>query len=112
MYPALDEGRLSGCITTREVTEVPRNEWAHPTVREMARSCPLENTISPDSGVIEALSRVSRAGTSRLLVVEGNQLVRIVTLKDRLQFFALKVDLEGHRGTEKGIWTGRRSDVT
>ena len=81
-------------------------------MREMARSCPLENTISPDAGVTEALSRMSRAGTSRLLVVEGNQLVRMLTLKDLLQFFALKVGLEGHRGTEKGIWTGRRSDVT
>ncbi|MCX6095539.1 MAG: CBS domain-containing protein [Candidatus Bipolaricaulota bacterium] len=78
----------------------------------MARSCPLENTISPDAGVTEALSRMSRAGTSRLLVMEGNQLVRIMTLKDVLQFFALKVGLEGRRGTEKGIWTGRRSDVT
>jgi hypothetical protein len=26
MYPAPDEGRLSGCITTREVTELPPNE--------------------------------------------------------------------------------------
>jgi CBS domain-containing protein len=68
----------------------------------MARSCPLENTISPDAGVTEALSRVSRAGTSRLLVVEGNQLVRIVALKDLRRFFALKVDLEGRQGMKNG----------
>jgi CBS domain-containing protein len=37
---------------------------------------------------------MSRSGTSRLMVVENERLVGIITLKDLLRFLALKVELE------------------
>ena len=36
----------------------------------------------------------SRTGASRLMVVEGDRLLGILTLKDLLRFFALKMELE------------------
>jgi CBS domain-containing protein len=41
-----------------------------------------------------ALSRMSRTHASRLLVVDGERLVGILTLKDLLEFFSLKIELE------------------
>jgi len=102
MYPIIDEGKFSGCITTRDVKAIPRHEWAQHTVRELAGTCSVDNTISPDADATEALARMTRTGTSRLMVVQGDALVGILTLKDLLQFFALKVDLEGRQGMEKG----------
>lgn len=95
MYPVVEEGRLLGCVTARKVKEVPRQEWAGRTVNELAASCSPENTISPDADSTEALSLMNRTGNSRLMVVEDGRLVGILTLKDLLQFLALKVDLEG-----------------
>jgi CBS domain-containing protein len=43
---------------------------------------------------MEALSTMSRTRNSRLLVVDGDRLVGVITLKDLLQFLSLKLDLE------------------
>jgi hypothetical protein len=40
------------------------------------------------------LSHMSRTGASRLLVVDGDRLLGILSLKDLLKFFALKMELE------------------
>jgi CBS domain-containing protein len=37
---------------------------------------------------------MSRTGTSRLLVKEGDRLVGVVSLKDMLQFLSLRVELD------------------
>ena len=37
---------------------------------------------------------MSQSGASRLLVVENGRLVGLVSLKDLLEFFSLKVELE------------------
>jgi hypothetical protein len=42
---------------------------------------------------------MQRLGCSRLLVMEGEHLLGIVTLKDLLRFLNLKLDLEGADGS-------------
>jgi Zn-dependent protease/predicted transcriptional regulator len=93
MFPVLSGDKLVGCITTRQVKEIPRENWAHETIREAAGACSSENTISSDTDAIKALSNMNQSGHSRLLVVDHGQLVGIVTLKDLLDFFSLKVEL-------------------
>ena len=43
---------------------------------------------------LEALSRMSRTGASRLMVVDEDRLLGILSLKDLLRFFSLKMELE------------------
>ncbi len=95
LFPVVDGGKLLGCVTTRQVRELPREEWDRQTVGSIAVACSPENTVTPDTDAIEALARMSRTGASRLMVVEGDQLVGILALKDLLRFLALKVELEG-----------------
>jgi Zn-dependent protease/predicted transcriptional regulator len=94
MFPVVENGQLVGCVTTREVKEVPRDQWNQRTVGEIAGSCGSSNTVSRYTDAMEALSLMRNTGNSRLMVLDGNQLVGLVTLKDLLQFFALKIDLE------------------
>lgn len=63
----------------------------------LALRCGPENTVRPGADAMEALSRMSRTGASRLMVVDGDRLLGILTLKDLLQFFALKMELEEGR---------------
>jgi signal-transduction protein with cAMP-binding, CBS, and nucleotidyltransferase domain len=42
---------------------------------------------------MQALSLMSRTGTSRLLVAEDGRLLGILALKDLLKFFSLKMEL-------------------
>ena len=95
MFPVVDDaGRLLGCVTARQVRDLPRDEWDRQTVGSLAARCNPENTVRADTDAMEALSRMSRTGVSRLMVVDGDRLLGILTLKDLLRFFSLKMELE------------------
>lgn len=94
MYPIVEDGRLTGCVTLRQLKEVPHDRWGTVTIREVARPCSPEMNIPPDTDALQALSIMNRTGSSRLMVVEGERLVGIIALKDLLQFLSLKLSLE------------------
>jgi Zn-dependent protease/CBS domain-containing protein len=98
MFPVVDDsGRLLGCVTSRQVRALPRDEWERQTVGALAERCSPENTIQAGTDAMEALSRMSRTGISRLMVVDGDRLLGILSLKDLLSFFSLKMELEEPR---------------
>lgn len=95
MFPVVEDGRrLIGCVTSRQVKEFSRDEWPSKTVGEIADSCSADNRVGPDEDAMKALSTMNRTGSSRLMVVEGERLVGILTLKDMLNFLSLKIEME------------------
>ncbi len=95
MFPVSGDGNLAGCVTSQQIREIPREQWEQRSVQDVLVPCSRETTISPDTDALEALSIMNRTGNSRLMVVEGEHLVGIVTMKDMLKFLNLKIDLEG-----------------
>ncbi|MDO8473242.1 MAG: site-2 protease family protein [Dehalococcoidia bacterium] len=93
MFPVVDGDRLAGCVTLQKVRDVPKAEWNVRTVGEIAGGCSPDNTIGPNADAMEALGQMSRGQLSRLMVVEGDKLVGIITLKDMLQFLSVKLEL-------------------
>jgi Zn-dependent protease/predicted transcriptional regulator len=94
LYPVVENGRLVGCVTTREIKEIPRDEWRQRTVGSAARPCSGDNTVSADDDAMKALSIMKRSTASRLMVVDGDRLIGVLGLKDLLDFFSLKMELE------------------
>jgi CBS domain-containing protein len=95
MFPVVEgSDKLIGCITTKQLEGVPRDEWGLKTVKELASQCSPENSIGPEADAIKALSLMARTGLGRLIVIEGNRLVGVITLKDMLKFLSLKLELE------------------
>ncbi len=94
LYPIVDNGHVTGCVTTQQVKQVPREQWDSVTVADIAQECTPENTISYDSDAMDALARMNRNGISRLMVLDGEELVGVLSLKDLLGFLSLKVELE------------------
>jgi Zn-dependent protease/CBS domain-containing protein len=98
MFPVVDDaGRLLGCVTAGHVRALPREDWERQTVGAVADKCSPENTVQANTDAMEALSRMSRTGASRLMVVDGDRLLGILSLKDLLRFFSLKMELEEPR---------------
>jgi Zn-dependent protease len=96
LFPVVDGDRLVGCVTTRQVKELPREEWGRTSVGALAAECTGENSIRPDADAMQALSRMSGGRVSRLMVVDDTgRLVGILALKDLLAFLSLKIELEG-----------------
>jgi len=94
MFPVLDGGRLIGCISTREVKEIPSEQWHRQRVEDYLLPCSHDNTVVPGMDAVDALSKMNQTGTSRLMVVENGMLVGIITLKDIMRFLSLRLDLE------------------
>ena len=111
MFPVTDEGLLLGCVTTRDVQLVPRDEWDQRTVGEIVKPCVEENTILRGIDAMQALSTMSRNGASRLMVVENSHLEGILSLKDLLKFISLKVELEEGNGEIRKNPLARQDEV-
>ncbi len=98
MFPVVtdSEKHLAGCVSTRDVTEIPRQEWPQHTVKEVLKPCSLQNTVPPDADALSVLSKMNESGASRMLVADHDRLLAIVSLKDLLNFIASKLELEGY----------------
>ena len=94
MYPVVDNSKLVGFINTHMVKEIPKQNWKLRNVGEIASECSEENCVSPDADAMDALSKMSLSGNSRLLVLENGELVGIITLKDMITFLSMKMDIE------------------
>ncbi|WP_255151073.1 CBS domain-containing protein [Halorarius halobius] len=79
-YPVLDAGRVVGVVTLSDAQSVDEVERDAFTVEEvMTRE--LE-TIGPDEDAIDALQRMQSTGVGRLLVMDGEDLVGIISRTD------------------------------
>jgi Zn-dependent protease/CBS domain-containing protein len=94
MFPVMNGEALLGFITTRQVKAIPREEWGQKTVAGSIEGVSAENTVSPATSVLEVLSIMGRTGNSRLLVVEGDRLAGVITLKDIMGYLAAHMDPE------------------
>jgi Zn-dependent protease/predicted transcriptional regulator len=105
MYPVTKDGQLLGCITTKQIKEVPRERWAERRVADVAQPCSPANSIGPETDAMKALSLMGGSGQSRLMVVDGGRLVGLIALKDLLSFLTVKMDLSGG-GLGQGLRPG------
>jgi len=94
MFPVVDGGRLFGVVTVNRLKEIPREEWAFRTVKDVAATCNELNTIEPDADAIKALEKMNRTSSGRLMVVDRGRLVGILALRDLLGFLSRRLDLE------------------
>jgi Zn-dependent protease/CBS domain-containing protein len=80
--PVVDNlGNLHGLVTLRRLREVPRAAWGTTTLGAVAVPADELAVASADEPLVEALGRAG-AGDGRILVVDGRQLVGIVTPSD------------------------------
>lgn len=94
LFPVVDEGRVIGLVGARHVKSVPLADWERARVADILEPYSMENTVDPRTDSVKALSTMRQTGQSRLMVVDDGRLVGVVALKDMLELFALKMDLE------------------
>ncbi len=93
VFPVAENGNLFGSVDLRQLKSLPLKEWGRHAVLEYTQPCSDENSIAPEDDATEALARMGRAHTRRLLVVEDSKLVGIIALRDVLQFLSMKIEL-------------------
>ncbi len=95
MFPVVENSKLLGCIRIQSIKQIPKDEWQNKKVREFMEPCSKTNTISADTETTKLLSAMVRPGKeSRYMVVDDDQLVGMISLKDLLELIALKLEIE------------------
>ena len=94
IYPVLEDSRLLGYVSSKQITTIPRDKRMHLTVRDVTVPCSAENTVDMHTGAPAILALMNKTGNSRLLVTEGEHLVGIVALKDLMKYLTLTLNLE------------------
>jgi Zn-dependent protease/predicted transcriptional regulator len=95
LFPVVDGDKLIGCVTTRGIKELPKEQWSTHTVKDILIACDPAIAIGPGEDAVKGMSTMYKNGHSRLMVVEGENLIGILALKDIMEFLSLKLDLEG-----------------
>jgi len=97
VFPVAEDGKLLGCLRSRDVKTVARERWGETAVRQIMQRCHAGNTVDRASDAENALKMMQQSETSQLMVTQRGGLVGMVTLRDLLSHLALRQDLEGWR---------------
>ena len=77
-YPVVNsENKTTGVITHKDLLRVDKEDWAKICVKERMSTCLI--CASPEESIIDAAKKMTQAGVGRLLVMDGDRLVGIVS---------------------------------
>ncbi|MEE8608116.1 MAG: site-2 protease family protein, partial [Nitrospiraceae bacterium] len=94
-FPVLDDGRLVGMVTVREIQAAPQSVWPWRRVRDIMKPWSAVMEVSHDTPAITALERMTGEGQGRLVVVQEGRLVGLITRSGIRQFLQLRGRLGG-----------------
>jgi predicted transcriptional regulator len=87
-YPILEDGKLIGCVTMEDVRNIKPEKHEDFTVRDIM-SQDIKK-VSPNEDVNKALKMLLEEDIGRLMVMEDDELVGIITRTDIFNAFKIK----------------------
>lgn len=81
-FPVDDEGRTIGLLTLRAVRQIPRDEWGHRQVWATMTRLDEVHTVPADLSMDTVLEQFRSEDIDRVLVIDGERVVGIVTPRD------------------------------
>jgi CBS domain-containing protein len=88
-FPVCEDGQVLGVVTVRDVQGLPTALWPWRRVREIM--CPTSPAfcIPPDWSAMQAMERMAQGGWDRLVVMENDEIVGLVTRSGIAHFLQL-----------------------
>lgn len=93
-FPVVDNGRVLGVVSVTAVRQLPREDYDNRRVADIMTPLQEDLLIAGDASLAEALMKMSREEQDRLLVLQGDRLVGLVTKTGLLRFVQIKQVLE------------------
>ncbi len=94
-YPVVDEDDyLVGMISARAPRGIDAEQWSETSVAGLMNDVEESMVLEPDADAVDALAGLRKKEENRAVIVEKGKPVGILSLRDLLQFLALKIDLE------------------
>lgn len=92
-FPVSSNGRITGMLTLNNVRLVPKEKWDTTLVRDVINKISPDAILSPEDNAMDALSRMIDLDTGRVLVMDGDKLIGIITRRDIMKLMEFKTDL-------------------
>lgn len=93
VYPVTEQDRLIGRVRTRDVKQVPREDWSQQTLRRIMQPIEADQLAHPEDDAQQVLDKMQRSRSGQIIIADGDRLLGIVTLADLLNHLALKQEL-------------------
>ncbi|MFO0774737.1 MAG: site-2 protease family protein [Nitrospiraceae bacterium] len=91
-FPVMEGEALIGLLLLEDVQRVPQARWPWRTVREVMRPMNIGMTIGPDYSALRAVEQMVGADVDRLVVLEDDRVIGIVTRSAMGRFLELGGD--------------------
>jgi Zn-dependent protease/predicted transcriptional regulator len=89
-FPVTEDGRLAGLVTVGDIQAVPTDLWNWRPVKHVMRPLAPSLVVGPDEPVMQAMEQMLREGWDRLVVMDCQQMVGLVTHSAILHFLQLR----------------------
>ena len=89
-FPVVDGGRLAGMLSLKELKAIPREQWGVMTVGQVMVPHGYQAEIHPDEPIIAAMERMFHDDRSRLVVMDGEKVLGLVTRSGIARFLDLR----------------------
>ena len=105
-FAILAAGDFAGLITLTDVRSHPREEWAKTSVYRAMTPASKLHTVAPNETLMTVLQLMAAHDVNQLPVLQGRELVGMLTRADVMRFVQLRQDLGDEQsaglGTERG----------
>ena len=95
-FVVVQNGRLVGLITPREVSRIQRDEWPQTSVQSVMRPVGEIQAVTPETPVMRALEIMSREDINQLPVISDGQLKGIFSRSSIMGFLRNRTELLRH----------------
>lgn len=92
-FPVMRDGQLLGALRIEDVGRVPPEDRAQKTAADILSPDSRIGAVPPGTPVMEALKTMSTLQTSRVLVVENGALEGMLTMRDIMNYLAIRQEL-------------------
>ncbi|HZD59253.1 MAG TPA: site-2 protease family protein [Anaerolineae bacterium] len=93
-YPVVENGNVRGMITLKSLENLPRSQWAYTSVGNVMRPLSPDIVTRPDAEVFNILPKLSTIAEGRILVMQDDQLVGLLTETDVNRAIVRRLHLE------------------
>lgn len=93
-FPVRSNGHVAGLLTLNNVRALEREKWPMTRVAEVMQRLAPEEVLSPETSALDALSRMLGNNAGRFPVVDGGELVGIISRRDIVKMLEFKSELK------------------
>jgi Zn-dependent protease/CBS domain-containing protein len=98
--------KTKGLLTLHQIKQVPREEWNHTTIGQRMIPVDQAHAVAPDMPLIDAIKMMDNDGVNQLPVIDGSNLLGILSRESMINFLRTLQDLGYPQSSQKHFTSG------